>query len=92
VTATKAAASRAQSVAAELHVDIGAVAVKTGIKISINNVEENFDAMSDPATCPLTASETQLDFWGPLRTTVRHRGKSHQCDRRLAAYLRRTLA
>jgi hypothetical protein len=87
-SATKAAASRAQSVAAELHVDIGAVAVKTDIKISIKNVEEKFDAMSNSATrlqleweaattpelfplmkaelavYPLTATETQVDFWG----------------------------
>ena len=48
--ATKAAASRAQSVAAELHVDIGAVAVKADIAISIKNVDEKFDAMSNPVT------------------------------------------
>lgn len=42
-SATKAAASRAQSVAAELHVDLGGVGVKADIKISIKNVEEKRD-------------------------------------------------
>jgi hypothetical protein len=49
--ATKAAASRAQSVAAELHIDMGGVGVKTDIKISVKNVEEKLsDAMSTPVT------------------------------------------
>ena len=39
-SATKAAASRAQSIAAELHVDVGGIGVKTDIKISVKNVEE----------------------------------------------------
>ncbi len=39
-SATKAAASRAQSVAAELHVDFGGIGVKTDIKIDVQNVEE----------------------------------------------------
>lgn len=43
-SATKAAASRAQSVAAELHVEIGGVGVKTDIKISLKNVQEKTDA------------------------------------------------
>jgi hypothetical protein len=129
-SATKAAASRAQSVAAELHVDIGAVAVKTDIKISINNVEEKFDAMSNPATrlqleweaattpelfplmkaeltvYPLTASETQLDFWGlyeppfgtvgkAINAIVGHRIAEvsvHRFIDEVAVYLRSTLA
>jgi hypothetical protein len=50
-SATKAAASRAQSVAAELHVDFAGVGVKTDIRISIKNVEEKPpDAMSTPVT------------------------------------------
>jgi hypothetical protein len=38
--ATKAAASRAQSVASELHVDLGGIGVKTDINIAVNKVEE----------------------------------------------------
>ena len=48
-TATKAAASRAQSVAAELHVDLGGISVKADIRISIKNIEDRIgDAMSGP--------------------------------------------
>ena len=50
-SATKSADSRAQSVAAELHVDIGGIGVMTDIKISVKNVEEKvFDAVWAPAT------------------------------------------
>ncbi|MFZ0637057.1 MAG: hypothetical protein WA755_11370 [Candidatus Acidiferrales bacterium] len=50
-SATKAAASRARSIAAELHVDVGGIGVKTDIRISVKNVEEKvLDAMSTPAT------------------------------------------
>ena len=38
--ATRTAASRAQSVAAELHVDFGGIGVKTEIKIGLKKVEE----------------------------------------------------
>ena len=49
--ATKAAASRAQSIAAELHVDVGGIGVKTDIRISLKEVEEKIlDAMSTPGT------------------------------------------
>jgi hypothetical protein len=49
--ATKAAASRAQSVASELHVDIGAIGVKADIKIAVKNVEEKrSESLSAPAT------------------------------------------
>jgi hypothetical protein len=49
--ATKAAASRAQSIAAELHVDVGGIGVKTDIRISVKKVEEKIlDAMSTPGT------------------------------------------
>lgn len=47
--ATKAAASRAQSVAAELHLDFGGIGLKTDIKISVKNVEEKVvDLASTP--------------------------------------------
>jgi hypothetical protein len=50
-SATKAAASRAQSVAAELHVDFGGIGVKTDINISVKNIEEkSTDAASTPST------------------------------------------
>ena len=50
-SATKAAAYRAQSIAAELHVDVGGIGVKTDIKISVKSVEENvLAAISSPAT------------------------------------------
>lgn len=50
-SATKAAASRAESVAAELHVDLGGVGVKADIRISVKNVEEKVaDAISTPST------------------------------------------
>ena len=49
--ATKAAASRAQSVAAELHVDFGGIGVKTDINISVRNIEEKIvEATSIPTT------------------------------------------
>jgi hypothetical protein len=50
-SATRAAASRAQSVAAELHVDFGGIGVKTEINISVKNIEEKIvDASSTPST------------------------------------------
>ena len=49
-SATKAAASRAQSIAAELHVDFGGIGVKTDINISVKNIEEIVDATSTPTT------------------------------------------
>jgi hypothetical protein len=50
-SATKAAASRAQSIAAELHIDIGGIGIKTDIRISVKNVEAKvLDAVSTPAT------------------------------------------
>jgi hypothetical protein len=50
-SATKTAASRAQSVAAELHVDFGGVGVKTEIKIALKSVEERVgDSSSMPST------------------------------------------
>jgi hypothetical protein len=50
-SATKAAASRAQSIAAELHIDVGGIGVKTDIRISVKSVDEKVvDAVSNPAT------------------------------------------
>lgn len=47
---TKAAASRAQSVAAELRVDLGGIGVKADINISVKRIEEKVgDATSGPA-------------------------------------------
>ncbi|HLJ16992.1 MAG TPA: hypothetical protein VKV15_21045 [Bryobacteraceae bacterium] len=88
-SATKAAASRARSIASELRVDIGGIGVEADIRISIKNIEEKVSEFpSAPVTrlqleweaatmprlfplmrakisvYPLTATETQLDFWG----------------------------
>jgi hypothetical protein len=50
-SATKAAASRAQSLASELRVDVGGVGVEAEIAISVKSIEEKIsDAMSTPAT------------------------------------------
>jgi hypothetical protein len=49
--ATKAAATRAQSVAAELHVDFGGIGVRSDIKISVKGVDEKLvDLVSIPIT------------------------------------------
>src|SRR3984957_3171624 len=50
-SATKAAASRAQSVASELRVDMGGFAVEADIKISLKNIDEKEPAaISGPVT------------------------------------------
>jgi hypothetical protein len=50
-SATKTAASRAQSVAAELHVDFGGIGVKSDVKIVLKSVEESApDPTSNPTT------------------------------------------
>src|ERR1700680_4747812 len=50
-SATKAAAHRAHSIAAELHVDVGGIGVKSDIKISVKDVEEKVpDVMWAPTT------------------------------------------
>jgi hypothetical protein len=129
--ATKAAASRAQAVAAELHVDIGAVAVTAEIRISVKSVEEKAaEPMAGPATrllleweaaskpqlfpvmkaelsvYPLTATETQLDFFGvyepplggvgrAMNALVGHRvadASVHRFISQVAEYLRQELA
>jgi hypothetical protein len=130
-SATKAAASRAQSIASELHLDIGSVGVKSDIRISVKKIEEKIlDSKSTPATrllleweaaskpglfplmkaelsiYPLTATETQLDFWGRYKPPFGAVGKTvnaivghriaevtvHRFISDVAGYLRRTLA
>jgi hypothetical protein len=50
-SATKAAAERAESLAAELHVDIGGIGVTSDIKISVKNIEEKVKGLTPtPAT------------------------------------------
>jgi hypothetical protein len=50
-SATKTAASRAESIAAELHVDFGGIGVKTDIKIAVKSIEEKVaDTASNPST------------------------------------------
>lgn len=49
-SATKSAVSRAQSVAAELHVDIGGVGVKADINVIVKKVEERVETTPFPAT------------------------------------------
>src|SRR6266700_443889 len=50
-SATKAAASRAQAIAAELHVEFGGIGVKTDINISVKNISEKVvDTSSTPTT------------------------------------------
>ena len=50
-SATKAAASRAQSVACELRVDIGGIAVEADIRVCAKNIEvKDRQGVSDPVT------------------------------------------
>jgi hypothetical protein len=50
-SATKTAASRAQTVAAELRVDFGGIGVKTDIKIAVQSIEDSVaDSVSTPST------------------------------------------
>jgi hypothetical protein len=48
--ATKAASSRASAVAAELHVDVGGLGVKSDIAIAVRGIEEGTGARSMPTT------------------------------------------
>ena len=51
LAATKAAASRAQSVASELRLDIGGIAIEADIRVFVKNVEvKSREGMSEPAT------------------------------------------
>jgi hypothetical protein len=49
-SATKAAASRAQSVAAELHFEVGGIGLTKDIKISVKKIEEKRTGGSAPVT------------------------------------------
>jgi len=49
--ATKAAASRAQTIASELHIDFGGIGVKTDITITVKGVEEK---MAEAGLGPIT--------------------------------------
>jgi hypothetical protein len=50
-SATRAAASRAQSLASELRIDLGGIAIEADIRIFIKNIEvKEGEAMSRPAT------------------------------------------
>jgi hypothetical protein len=57
-SATKNAASRAKTVAAELHVDFRGISVKTDIRIVVTGVEEK---VADAVTAPTTTLHLQ---WG----------------------------
>ena len=49
--ATKAAASGAQSIASELRLDIGGIAIEADIRVFVKNIEvKSREAMSEPAT------------------------------------------
>jgi hypothetical protein len=50
-SATKSAAKRAQSIAAELQVDVAGIGVKSDINISVKNIEEK---LADVALAPTT--------------------------------------
>jgi hypothetical protein len=50
-SATRAATSQAQSIASELRVDLGGIAIEADIRISVKNIEvKEGEAMSRPAT------------------------------------------
>jgi hypothetical protein len=56
-SATKAAASRAQSVASELRVDIGGIAVEADINIDVKSIEE-----TEPAARTAPSTRLQLEW------------------------------
>jgi len=57
-SATKAAASRAESVASELRVDFGGIGVKTDVNISVKSVEEK---LVDLASTPIMRLELEWE-------------------------------
>jgi len=68
-SATKAAASRAQSVASELHVDLGGIGVEADITISVKSTEEKatttildieWEAATMPRLFPLMKAEISI--------------------------------
>jgi hypothetical protein len=48
--ATKSAVSRARSIAAELHVDVGGIGVKADIEVCVKHVKEKVDTIPTPTT------------------------------------------
>ncbi len=129
-SATKAATSRARSVASQLRVDLGGVSVEADINIDVKRVEEKpsegatgpvtrldieWEAAKMPrlfplmkgqlAVYPLTATETQLDFFGEYEPPLGPLGKAmnavaghriaeasvHRFVNDVAEYLRKTL-
>jgi hypothetical protein len=69
--ATKAAASRAQTIASELHIDYGGVGVKTDINIAVKDVKEKAaQAGSSPVTRLMLEWEaTTMPRLFPLRSS-----------------------
>jgi hypothetical protein len=61
-SATKAAASRARSIASALRVDIGGIGVEADIRISVKNIEEKA-----PEAMPAPVTRLQLE-WEAART------------------------
>jgi hypothetical protein len=57
-SATQAAASRAQSVASELRVDIGGIGVEADINISVKNIEER---RSEASSAPVTRMQIEWE-------------------------------
>jgi hypothetical protein len=49
-SATKSAAARAESLAAELHVDFGGVGIKADVTVRTNSTEEKVDTIPSPST------------------------------------------
>ena len=88
-SATKAAASRAQSVAAELHVDFAGIGVKTDIKISVKSVEEK---AADAASAPSTRLLLEWEAATMPRLVSAHEGRafrlSADLDRNAVGFLR----
>ena len=72
-SATKTADSRAQTVAAELHVDFGGIGVKTDINIVVKSVDER---VPGPSTIPITTlhleweSATMPRFFPLMKGTI----------------------
>jgi hypothetical protein len=56
-SATKAAASRAQSIASELRIDIGGIGIDADIRVSVKNIE-----VKDPAAMSRPATKLQLEW------------------------------
>jgi hypothetical protein len=88
-SATKAAASRAQSVAAELHVQFGGVGLTKEIKISVKEVEEKkaggasvpvmrllleWEAVTMPQLFPLMKGELSIYALTPTETQLAFSG------------------